>query len=704
MSVQPDEYLLKDAPIKHGNISQWQNQNRTLMAQLDGVTTDGVAWITAKNIIKSRNENQEAERPVEELKIYSLEIPDSKFAAIKKDVLVEAHSIMIEFYDRISQILFEEKYLHKKLCFEYMDVMDQLIQSAADYDESDTMLQLGIITNLIKITLFKSETRSFALNFIEWIRKFDSERISSKEIEVAIAGRQVYKKDSFWDMMYRLATSGMNIVCEDCLNFAFEQFDENDEDFLTCLKHLKQLLVSHERALESIDTFVQWRQAAINGAEEIRLTLKDGYLKDRILTLSRILHGDIRSLSHATSNWYQLIGAQLLYIDPSMESARKFCDVALEHWELENPEIWEVVLYHLLHRELLKMLQLMQVVDLSFASIVAELININGDFKETYGDVDIDYNGVIQWSFVSHCQECLAQNEISLLITTVDFLEAKFQFLYNMITQYSTSSDTPYDIYKARDFCTSILEMIGEYIPHVPLESKEVLEWAVAKSESFVNRKTSLQMFGIYALSAASKGRYYEALSVLDIPGDIKRMRVLCWSMFERVLVANQMIDDEDTLLMVQSAPEGFSPELRECVSPFAVLMNYNIAIKTKQFQLAADMGFTLVSFHHMKREYILLLIAMMIPLMEPEAHVYYSSQRIFHLLSCIDYWQHRADEDIVKKGDALLEAALHKGSEGDKEIDWRTRFDKNAGSHDIFSRARQLLAQQQISGRLRKV
>lgn len=704
MSAQADEYLLEDAPIRYGNIRQWQEQNRTLMAQLDGVSTDGVAWIAAKNTMKHRIEGQGVDRPVEELQLYPLEIPDSKFAVIKKDMLVEAHSIMIEFYDRISQILFGEKYLHGNLCYEYMNIIDELIQSAAEYDGSDTILQLGIITSLIKISLFKNESRSFALDFTEWLRKYDSERISSKDIEVALAGRQVYMNDSFWDMVYRLAASGMNIVCEDCLSFAFEKFDETDEDFMTCLKHVKQLLVSHERALESIDSFVQWRQAAINGAEEVSLTLKSGYLKSRMLTLSRILHGDIRSLTQATSNWYQLMGAQLLYIDPLMESARKFCDVALENWPLQEPEIWEVVLYHLFHGELLKVLQLMQAVDPSFASIVAELININGDFKKTYGDMDIDYNSVIQWSFISHCQECLAQNEIPLLITTVDFLEAKFQFLYNMITQYSTSSDTPYDIYKARDFCASILEMIGEYIPHIPLESKEVLEWAVAKSESFVNRKTSLQLFGIYASSAASDGRYYEALSVLDIPGDLDRMRVLCWSMFERVLVANQIIDDEDTLLMVQSAPEGFSPELRECVSPFAVLMNYGIALRTEQFQLAADMGFTLVNFHQMKKEYILLLIAMMIPLMEPEAHVYFSNQRIFRLLSCIDYWQHHADQNIVEKGESLLRAALLQGGETYQEMDWRIKFDSSATSHEIFSRARQLLARQQISGSLKKV
>lgn len=664
-----EETMLPNAPIVRGGVETMIAQGRAVKFVLNPAVSDGSLWISDRGEIK-RLDDAVPKAYDEERKIYIVEVPGVSFSDKYCQFVIDSYKLMCECTGVTRGSVANGKdsstatrnpdVIVQKYTDLFINLMETFLENGqADLPEAVQVADSLNIVKCLNATRFTPDSRhNISDQFMEWVNTVDGGWPIDSTEEIMLYSAPL-EHPSFWNRMVSLVCRGELEVAASSLEAVIN--GPLHEDMRVHINYTIQLCRSYPVGAPVLD-FRTWK-GQCNEVHRSLQSVDDTMNAQGLSRVLNVLRGDKESLLELDEPWFVILGDFLKYHDPSRTRLNEYYNMVIKAHPIDVTITWEKGCSEVLKGNYLTVIRDIESLDRCTAVTVTELCR-QRRLLDIY-TVDIGQSEKpITWLTLSHAQNCLANTK--LIRIGVEMLE-----------------NISHEHREAR-------RIIQEFLPRYDFTDNEDMEWALRVCSRMNLNTTSLRLHRIAAVKYVQNQCFLEAFIEFDRAKDLDGMRVFSWKLFEESLVNVAARGDPLTLAAVGKDNTINIPHaVRECLSPFAVLVEYFNFLQDGLFAEAASNIVALVQFPYIPVKYYGLLVVSALPLLSRSRPRVLKTSDLIALINALDKLGKNVGDELAESGKALIQYSLSLATSQMEPWDWRQTFQRFDTCEQIVRRIR---------------
>lgn len=661
------------------------DHNQKIDFRFNPVTNSGYAWLTQFD-----GDKKSGKTLTDRLEKYA--IPQPKFTQAYNNLLLHVVDV-VENCTTSSDL--PDKQPPDALVQEYMAQLDLAISSEKEAqicEENVFKFQAAlIVVECLAFMYFRNPDREILstdrddspYSLTASIKTWASHLEPGMEEEVITEIMKLTNPEThpmFWTALIDQAVRGNFDVLERMVSESVLQDTSSIED--ANVKHFMEIFVQLCQSYPESDNlyeFKQWRDSCKNCVDQI-IELKTGSnhggdadsgnangrispdVKRHLLTLFSLFAGDEQTIFDVSDSWCTILAALYIYGEPHPERIREYYNKAVRQKPVDRTLVCHECCSDIMEDRLLHTLRALENLDVGVAATVGVLCHAQGlffDYTDRAGDL-------VDWLVVELASACIGSDG--------------GYYKYNIGNQETNDGDTSMDttLYK-RSFGDAIarsgtgkltieklgvdllilvnseqsVEMVGEILPRLnvdPVLDPHFFEWVVDQCRILRLTAAELAIYKCAANKYVAHERYLEAFVALSKIKDADSMASLSWKLFENTLASGSLPSDNEMARTVLSDPDTAMPEdVREALSPFAVLAGFLTNLEKGDLRSAAQFLIALVQFRHLPSKYLGVLLYLLRPFISDQRQQLLSCEDLTLIMTAVNDWDEQVDEDLLQ-------------------------------------------------------
>ncbi|CAK7892764.1 nucleoporin Nup85p [[Candida] anglica] len=549
--------------------------------------------------------------------------------------------------------------------------------------------QLLSVLDCLRANYFYDDANSRPELLAEWINKIDPKPETELVESVMSHTPKPYLHPQFWNTyLAQLLTRGLLSQAVHAIEKShFEELSNGDDDtneLYSIIKDFSSILANYSN-MSLKHQFDDWklvccelrdglsnRKIQISNPEHVRIV-------SQIYDLLCIITGFPKTIAEYCDTWYEMYTALSLYQVRYEDSLYK------EYYQLASSErpcnvlgesnaVWEQICWNIMEENFLKALTIIDAIDSPVAAYISRLLEIKGLLKTYYSSRtasvsnSLEERTISQYLLTKYSYQCLLNHD--LVPIGIGILLNKNVFI---------SSQSRSDNRKC----------IAEFLPHFVCNTNDDLEWALTICAQLNLKSTAQTLYLNQGRKSLSEGYLFEAMNMFVNcynPEDtknsnnegMKELHRIAWDIiFQDALINSRPISDElINNIVTRNVGEDFEvhPVIRQCISPYAVLVEFFNSLKGQNFQSGMEKISKLIHllrFNFLPARFSPLLLCQILPFLMNSGQYQFQLPDLIIIVELIDSYETHSIED-KEEGNVLYKCAIENIEEDVQEYDWR--------------------------------
>ncbi|CCE83570.1 Piso0_004150 [Millerozyma farinosa CBS 7064] len=548
------------------------------------------------------------------------------------------------------------------------------------------------VLDCLKANNFYSDISSRPNLISKWVNRFDAKPDPSFVEDVMISTPKPYLHPQFWNTyLAQLITRGLLPQATSAIaSSGFTELESTEPELYNIIQDFSIILENYS-SLALKGKFSEWKLTCCEFRDFLpSLASKisspqHNIIANQIRDLMCILTGFQKTISAFCDSWYEVYLALALYQVYDDESLYEeyFKDAVNEKpiLYLDDPEdpltSSENAFVNIFEARYLKVLTFINSFDGATAAFISRLMESKGLFDTYYkvsnsGNFDHITNRrtVSEYLLTKFSYECLESH---------DLIPVGIGILSNQ------------KICCSRDAASHNRSVISEVITNYECQTNEDLEWALTVCASLNLTSTANILYRKFGNRSLEDGYIFEALTMLVKSFDpnhiepnesMKDVHRIVWDLiFQDSLLNNRPIQDElINNIVLHDTDRDFQihPVVRQCLSPYAVLLEFFEAVKSKKVLNAMDVLTKLVHLMrhvYLPKKFYPLLLCQFIPFLH--GNYKFELPDLIIIIELIDNFEKQTDKPDYDLAEKLYEYSINNMDEL-QSYDWRRYFKEN--------------------------
>ncbi|CCG82715.1 Nucleoporin nup85 [Taphrina deformans PYCC 5710] len=672
------EGIIDGAPIDDGALQDFLERGRSIRAVLHPLSNNSLAWISANAIPKDKS--LLAVAPFEKIEANLYQASQSyngEFSTEKTDLTLRLSEIyedvQVTYNDNPDADLID---MVVKASTSYIERLDELMVvltgtlESRGLNDEDEQLRSTLIDSLIvwrcAQAIYLAPRDSLLCDgLMSWVNSYDP-KPSDEEGQDIMTAKNPFQHPGFWDYLSKGIVRGLFEMVSSCLSSS--GLSNVDAATNRAIHDLCLLLKTYPRTSQYLgkpadfrDRHRIWRAKAAKAAKEIHIP--DPEISSAFRQLYELLKGDKDALYRQCETWQECLAALALLYDPA--GVRKPGDVRAlfelitesDDFGLAIDRTWapEDACAAFCSGNIPKATAKAGEVDLSSAAHLADLlekVEILDDIRN--GDLDLTLRDV-------------------LVLELGDFCLSQPGSWRAALTYWRTVGDVGID-------------SIQQVITRIPLSSQVDVDEILTVCNDLELRHEASQIETVWARKLALTGKLYQALVTYDRAENPLMIDTMNWRLFrDSLLVGHATAQDEELEAALQTPETTSSTTISVLLAPYATLMTlYTLKASNEAPEAALHLS-ALLKSPDVPKEYMSILMAEMLPFLEPTVDAF-TLRDIYDMLAAIEDFY---DSKQFSQGLELLTSSMQVPSTSTEIPDWRTCITPKFDARDVLALVR---------------
>lgn len=545
------------------------------------------------------------------------------------------------------------------------------------------------VLDCLKANNFYSDISSRPYLISKWVNRFDAKPDPSFVEDVMISTPKPYLHPQFWNTyLAQLLTRGLLPQAASAIALSgFTDLESTEPELYNIIQDFSIILENYS-SLALKGKFSEWKLTCCEFRDFLPSLAnkisspRHNTIVNQIRDLMRILTGFQKTISAFCDSWYEVYLALALYQVYDDESLydEYFKDAINEKPILYSDDsedlltLSENAFVNIFEARYLKVLTFIDSLDGATAAFVSKLLESKGLFESYYkvsnsGNIDHVTNRrtISEYLLTKFSYECLLSH---------DLIPVGIGILSNQKICCSSG---------AMSYNRSV---ISEVITNYECQTNEDLEWALTVCASLNLTSTANALYRKFGNRSLEDGYIFEALTMLVKSFDpnhfepselMKDVHRIVWDLiFQDSLLHNRPIQDQIiNNIVLHNTDRDFQihPVVRQCLSPYAVLLEFFEAIKSKKVLNAMD---DLTKLVHLMRHVYLpkkfypLLLCQFIPFLH--GNYKFELPDLIIIIELIDNFEKQINKQDFDLAEKLYEYSIN-NIDDLQHYDWRCYF-----------------------------
>lgn len=666
-----DEVIIPYAPISAGGMPDLISQGRSVKFLYNPAYAQGSLWISSREKDTKSSIESLPKLYEEEKKIYTFGVPGIFFSEQYCGFVEDSYKLMCE-YTGVTRGVHSNNVMAlkapdstvQKYTNSFINLIETFIECHPDVLEAGQLADSLNIVKCLNATRFTPDSKpNISEQLMEWVNTVDEGWSTDSTKEIMLLESPI-DHPAFWDRM-------VNVVCRGQLDVAAISLEavvdgKLHEDLKVHLLYSIQLCRTYPVQSNSSD-FRAWKGQCNDVYKSLQDVVDDTLHTQGLSRMLDVMRGNKDALIALEEPWFIVLADMIKFHDPVRSRLKEYYDAIIATHPIDVTTTWEKACSEVFKGNYLTIIRDIESLDRCTAVTVTELCR-QRRLLDIY-TVDINQSEKpLLWLTLSHAQNCL--ENARLIKIGVEILE-------NISDRIPEAQRT-----------------IEEFLPRYDFKDSKDLDWAVEICRRLNLNETILALHRISAMKYIQEQCFLEALIEFDRAKDFDAMRKFSWALFEDCLLNVTVRGDPLTLEAVSDGSSSDIPySVRECLAPFAVLVEYLNFLKENKFSEAAKSIVALVEFPYIPSQYYGLLVVSVLPMLSRSRSRVFNTSDLVALISALDKLGNNVLDSTVSKvegsGKSLIEYSLSLACSQMEPWDWRQLFQRADSSDSIIQRVR---------------
>lgn len=559
-----------------------------------------------------------------------------------------------------------------------------------DEETTEQFYYLLSILDCLHANYFCSDTRMKPESIAKWINRFDYKPDKELVESVMVNSPKPYSHPQFWNTyLSQLITRGLLTQAIAAIEKSqYEELEENTPELFSVIQDFSMLLKNYT-SMSMKHQFPEWKLSCCEFRDlflKFKANIsdsKDLIILNQIYDLLCILTGLPKTIAIHCYKWYEIYTALSLYqVRDDDKLFKDYFNVAISEKPpalIEGSDdlsiISEQCFVNILEEKFLKMLVSVDTIDSATAAYVARLLELKGLLNNYYSAINskdlqelINRKTISEYLLTTHAYQCLNSHYLVPvgigLLSNNDISSSSQSFINNRNT-------------------------ISEFLPHYECKTNDDLEWALTICAKLNLIHTARKLYQIYGKKSLKDGYLYESLNMFvncydpdsmtnESNEGMKQVHHIIWDIvFQDSLMNNRPIKDElINNIICHKVDSGFEvhPVIRQCLSPYAVLVEFFKSLEQSRSTTAMDNLSKLVHlirFNHLPKKFYPLLLCQIIPFLI-DSGMKFQLPDLIVIIELIDTFEFQATNDEYAEGENLYKYSISNIESTTESYDWR--------------------------------
>lgn len=565
-----------------------------------------------------------------------------------------------------------------KIVENYSRFLDSVKDDLQDED-LDAYLDLQFLLEFIQANDFPLQERQKPELLVKWVNEYHPKPEDSFVDEVVYNTPEPYLHPDFWTTyLGTLLTRGMfSHAAQSIDSSKYQQLGEGSPLYTIIADF--HVLVDSYTSMSLKGQFPEWKRTACELRDNFK-NFRQGIEDEKHLVIARQIHELLRAitglpktLAGFTEKWYELYAALALFqVRDDNSVYQDYFEIAMsEKNNTDQSDLEEAITHVALGKALLVVTDLDKY-DPATAAYVSKLYELkslffpyyNAAYKESLiNDNDINKKYISDYLLTRHAFECFEVHPLANVGIGL--------FLHPVITPTA-------------DFNLKNRKIVAEFLPHYKCYTNDDMEWALTVCAKLNLPEVAKKLYLQQGKMSMEDGHLYEALNMFVNCYDetstsresslaMERIHYIVWELLFQDALLNCLPTEDDLLnnIIARQVDPSFEvhPVIRQCVAPYAVLVEYlNAIADERSFKKNISRLFHLIRFKFMPKKFVPLLFAQLLPLFSLPQLTLPDLIVMIELLDSFEMLLKEESEDILK----LYAFAVESADEVPSEHDWR--------------------------------
>lgn len=485
-------------------------------------------------------------------------------------------------------------------------------------DSTPALLDAFIAVKCLQAVVFSTPSSSIPLVF-DWINLADGQPDIATASEVMLAPVP-FNAPGFWPYLTRLCMRGL--FAEACRVLA-----ESGHPQTPVFADVAELFAAFWE-YHGAGQLVEWKQQAcmlrdaVGASDEAPTTIRALHRLLCVVTGMRV------TIAAEAASWYEAYAAVVAFGSGSASDM-------LESVPPAAASAWETLCVDIVELRMVGFLRGLEALDPCTAAHVSRVLDLWG--------VE-GVHGPSQFLLHAHAMWCLGNASSQVVLVGAGILVAQ-----------GSATARP---------------AIAEFLKHFRFDTNDDIEWALALCLQLALPVEARALYRAAGHRSMAAGRWLEAVELFAKGDDVDSVRQYGWDMFEAGLVAGAAVHGEE-VEKVLVGEASVSPAVRQCLAPYAVLVQFYHQRASGSARTALTLLMTLLSFPHLPSRYFPVLVGNVLPYIALDsAAPLLAVLELVRLVEAVDSVGTNMDNDgLVLYAEAAAVAADL------PEYDWRERL-----------------------------